>query len=92
MLKYVRNSDPEMYELVLADLRRQENTIEMIASESTVPMEVMELSGSVLTNKTLDGLPQKRFQAGSELADKIEELGWRRAKELFGAEHVNLQS
>ncbi|MBP5750084.1 MAG: serine hydroxymethyltransferase [Firmicutes bacterium] len=92
MLKYVRNSDPEMYELVLADLRRQENTIEMIASESTVPIEVMELSGSVLTNKTLEGLPHKRFQAGSELADKIEELGWRRAKELFGAEHVNLQS
>ena len=92
MLKYTKMSDPELYELVAADLKRQENTIEMIASESTVPLEVMELSGSVLTNKTLEGLPHKRFQAGSELADKIEELGWQRAKELFGAEHVNLQS
>ena len=52
----------------------------------------MELSGSVFTNKTLEGLPGKRFQAGSEVADKIEELGWKRAKELFGAEHVNLQA
>ena len=92
MLKYTRQSDPELYELVVEDLRRQENTIEMIASESTVPLEVMELSGSILTNKTLEGLPHKRFQAGSEVVDKIEELGWQRAKELFGAEHVNLQS
>ena len=92
MLKYTRQSDPEMYELLVEDLKRQENTIEMIASESTVPLEVMELSGSILTNKTLEGLPRKRFQAGSEVADKIEELGWKRAKELFGAEHVNLQS
>jgi glycine hydroxymethyltransferase len=92
MLKYTRQSDPEMYELVVEELRRQEHNIEMIASESTVPLEVMELSGSVFTNKTLEGLPGKRFQAGSEVADKLEELGWKRAKELFGADHVNLQS
>ena len=92
MLKYTRQSDPEMYELVVEELHRQEKNIEMIASESTVPLEVMELSGSVFTNKTLEGLPGKRFQAGSEVADKLEELGWQRAKELFGAEHVNLQS
>jgi len=92
MLKYTRQSDPEIYELVAEELRRQEHNIEMIASESTVPLEVMELSGSVFTNKTLEGLPGKRFQAGSEVADKLEELGWKRAKELFGAEHVNLQS
>ena len=52
----------------------------------------MELSGSVFTNKTLEGYPGKRFQAGSEVADKVEELAWKRAKELFGAEHVNIQS
>ena len=92
MLKYTRQSDPEIYELVVEELHRQEKNIEMIASESTVPLEVMELSGSVFTNKTLEGLPGKRFQAGSEVADKLEELGWKRAKELFGAEHVNLQS
>ena len=92
MLKHTRQSDPEMYELVVEELRRQEHNIEMIASESTVPLEVMELSGSVFTNKTLEGLPGKRFQAGSEVADKLEELGWKRARELFGADHVNLQS
>ena len=92
MLKYTRQSDPEIYELVVEELHRQEKNIEMIASESTVPLEVMELSGSGFTNKTLEGLPGKRFQAGSEVADKLEELGWKRAKELFGAEHVNLQS
>ena len=92
MLKYTKQSDPELYELVEEELHRQEQNIEMIASESTVPLEVMELSGSVFTNKTLEGLPGKRFQAGSEVADKLEELGWRRAKELFGAEHVNLQA
>ncbi|MBQ9420987.1 MAG: serine hydroxymethyltransferase [Lachnospiraceae bacterium] len=92
MLKYTRQSDPEIYELLCEELHRQENNIEMIASESTAPLEVMELSGSVFTNKTLEGYPGKRFQAGSEIADKIEELGWKRAKELFGAEHVNLQS
>ena len=64
----------------------------MIASESTAPLAVMELSGSVFTNKTLEGYPGKRFQAGSEVADKVEELAWKRAKELFGAEHVNIQS
>lgn len=92
MLKYTRQSDPEIYELLVEELHRQENNIEMIASESTAPLEVMELSGSVFTNKTLEGYPGKRFQAGSEVADKIERLGWERAKELFGAEHVNIQS
>jgi glycine hydroxymethyltransferase len=92
MLKYTRQSDPEMYELLMEEYHRQENNIEMIASESTAPLEVMELAGSVFTNKTLEGYPGKRFQAGSEVADKVEELGWKRAKELFGAEHVNLQS
>ena len=92
MLRYTRISDPEVYELTQKELRRQEKNIEMIASESTVPPEIMELQGSVFTNKTLEGLPHNRFQAGSELADKIEELGWRRAKDLFGAEHANLQS
>ena len=78
--------------MVDEELNRQEHNIEMIASESTAPLAVMELSGSVFTNKTLEGYPGKRFQAGSEVADKVEELAWKRAKELFGAEHVNIQS
>lgn len=92
MLKYTRQSDPEIAALVDEELKRQQHNIEMIASESTAPLEVMELSGSVFTNKTLEGYPGKRFQAGSEVADKVEKLAWERAKELFGAEHVNIQS
>ena len=92
MIKVTRQTDPELAALVDEELNRQEHNIEMIASESTAPLAVMELSGSVFTNKTLEGYPGKRFQAGSEVADKVEELAWKRAKELFGAEHVNIQS
>lgn len=92
MLRQTKITDPELAELVEEELTRQEHNIEMIASESTAPVEVMELSGSVFTNKTLEGYPGRRFQAGAEVADKVEELAWKRAKELFGAEHVNIQS
>ena len=92
MIKVTRQTDPELAALVDEELNRQEHNIEMIASESTAPLAVMELSGSVFTNKTLEGYPGKRFQAGSEVADKVEELAWKRAQELFGAEHVNIQS
>ena len=80
MIKVTRQTDPELAALVDEELNRQEHNIEMIASESTAPLAVMELSGSVFTNKTLEGYPGKRFQAGSEVADKVEELAWKRAK------------
>lgn len=92
MLKTTRKTDPAVYEIVAAELKRQEDNIEMIASESTAPTEVLELSGSVFTNKTEEGYPGARFQAGSEEADKIENLARDRAKALFGADHVNVQS
>ncbi len=92
MLKNTRITDPVLAELVDEELKRQEHNIEMIASESTAPLAVMELTGSVFTNKTLEGYPGRRFQAGSHVADKVEELGCQRAKELFGADHVNIQS
>lgn len=92
MLKNTRATDPVLAELVDDELKRQEHNIEMIASESTAPLAVMELTGSVFTNKTLEGYPGRRFQAGSHVADKVEELGCQRAKELFGADHVNIQS
>ena len=91
MLKNTRITDPEVYDIVACELNRQEHNIEMIASESTAPLEVMELSGSIFTNKTLEGYPGARFQAGSHEADRLEILGIERAKELFGAEHANLQ-
>lgn len=92
MLKETRRTDPVLAELVERERIRQENCIEMIASESTVPLPVMELSGSVFTNKTLEGYPGARFQAGAEVADEMENLAIERAKALFGAEFVNIQS
>lgn len=91
MLEKTRLSDPKLYKLVKEELYRQEHNIEMIASESTAPIEVMELSGSIFTNKTLEGYPGNRFQAGSDIADKLEILGVERAKRLYGSEHANLQ-
>lgn len=91
MLKNTRISDPEVYEIVAAELKRQEHNIEMIASESTAPLEVMELSGSIFTNKTLEGYVGGRFQAGAHEADRLELLGIERAKQVYGAEHVNFQ-
>ncbi|MDL0418132.1 serine hydroxymethyltransferase, partial [Clostridioides difficile] len=91
MLKTTKISDPELYKIVADELVRQEHNIEMIASESTAPTEVLELSGCVFTNKTEEGYPGARFQAGSEEADKLETLAIKRAKEVFGAEHVNVQ-
>ena len=92
MLKVTRQTDPELAGLVDQELERQEHNIEMIASESTAPLAVMELTGSVFTNKTLEGYPGNRFQAGSHIADKVETLAVERAKKLFGAEHCNIQS
>lgn len=91
MLKTTKTSDPELYSIVADELERQMYNIEMIASESTAPTEVLELSGSIFTNKTEEGYPGKRFQAGSEHADRLELLAWKRAKEVFNAEHVNIQ-
>ncbi|HWR39850.1 MAG TPA: serine hydroxymethyltransferase [Patescibacteria group bacterium] len=91
MLKNTCISDPEVYKIVAAELDRQEHNIEMIASESTAPLEVMELSGCVFTNKTTEGYPGARFQAGSKIADRIENLAIERAKKLYGAEHANMQ-
>ncbi|MDW7678493.1 MAG: serine hydroxymethyltransferase [Bacillota bacterium] len=91
MLTRTRMSDPEVYSIVAAELQRQSHTIEMIASESIAPAEVMELSGSIFTNKTEEGYPGARFQAGSEEADKLERLAIERAKTLYGAEHANMQ-
>ena len=92
MLEETRRTDLELAQIVDEELTRQEKCIEMIASESTVPLPVMELSGSVFTNKTLEGYPGARFQAGGQVADEMERLAVSRAKELFGAEHVNIQS
>ena len=91
MLTQTKKSDEALYNILQTELTRQEGNIEMIASESTAPWEVMELSGSIFTNKTLEGYPGARYQAGSHVADQLETLGIKRAKTLYGADHVNLQ-
>ncbi|MCL1875816.1 MAG: serine hydroxymethyltransferase [Synergistaceae bacterium] len=91
MLKYTKKTDPDLYNIVSEELYRQEHNIEMIASESTASEELMELSGCVFTNKTTEGYPGARFQAGSQIADKMERLGVERAKSLYEAEHANIQ-
>src|SRR5947208_17138591 len=89
--RHVADVDPEVADLLESELRRQETTLEMIASENFVPQAVLECQGSVLTNKYAEGYPGRRYYGGCEYVDIVEQLAIDRAKELFGAEHVNVQ-
>ncbi|SEF89168.1 serine hydroxymethyltransferase [Thermomonospora echinospora] len=83
--------DPEVAEAVRSELRRQQSTLEMIASENFAPVSVLEAQGSVLTNKYAEGYPGRRYYGGCEYVDVAEQLAIDRARELFGAEHANVQ-
>lgn len=83
--------DTTVFKLIKEELQRQTSGIELIASENYVSNQVMQAMGSVLTNKYAEGLPFKRYYGGCEVVDKIEQLAIDRAKELFGAEWVNVQ-
>ena len=83
--------DPEIAAVLDAELERQQRTLEMIASENFVPQAVLDAQGSVLTNKYAEGYPGKRYYGGCEHVDVSEQLAIDRAKELFGAEHANVQ-
>jgi glycine hydroxymethyltransferase len=83
--------DPEVAASMADELRRQQDTLEMIASVNFVPQAVLEAQGSVLTNKYAEGYPGRRYYGGCEHVDVIEQLAIDRAKELFGAEHANVQ-
>jgi len=89
--KPVAEVDPEIAQVLDDERRRQETTLEMIASENFVPQAVLDCQGSVLTNKYAEGYPGKRYYGGCEYVDVAEQLAIDRAKELFGAEHVNVQ-
>ena len=84
-------TDPEIAAVLAAELDRQRHTLEMIASENFVSRGVLEAQGSVLTNKYAEGYPGKRYYGGCEAVDVAENLARDRAKELFGAEHANVQ-
>src|SRR5881398_2454721 len=83
--------DPQIADVLGLELERQQRTLEMIASENFVPVSVLECQGSVLTNKYAEGYPGRRYYGGCEFVDIAEQLAIDRAKELFGAEHANVQ-
>jgi glycine hydroxymethyltransferase len=87
----VSDVDPEIAEVLEDEARRQETTLEMIASENFVPQAILDCQGSVLTNKYAEGYPGKRYYGGCEYVDVAEELAISRAKEVFGADHANVQ-
>jgi len=87
----LRAADPEVADLMEAELRRQEETLELIPSENLAPPAVLEALGSWLNNKYAEGYPGKRYYGGCQVVDQIETLAITRAKQLFGAEHVNVQ-
>lgn len=91
MMEYLKNSDLKIYEIIEEENTRQEDHIELIASENFVSRAVMEANGSILTNKYAEGYPAKRYYGGCEIVDKVENLARDRMKELFGAEHANVQ-
>jgi glycine hydroxymethyltransferase len=83
--------DPQVGKIIRQELKRQNNKIELIASENFTSPAVMEAQGTVLTNKYAEGYPDKRYYGGCEFVDQVEDLARERAKQLFGAEHVNVQ-
>jgi glycine hydroxymethyltransferase len=91
MLDYLNETDPEVFDAVRAEAKRQSSQLELIASENFVSRAVLEAMGTVLTNKYAEGLPGKRYYGGCEHVDVVEDLARERAKTLFRAEHANVQ-
>ncbi|MCI0595512.1 MAG: serine hydroxymethyltransferase, partial [candidate division Zixibacteria bacterium] len=91
MLEHLKKSDPETYQAVQNETRRQANKLELIASENFVSEAVLEAMGSPLTNKYAEGYPGRRYYGGCEFVDVAENLAIQRAKKLFGCEHANVQ-
>jgi glycine hydroxymethyltransferase len=90
-MSYLMQSDPEVAEAISQETRRQAGKLEMIASENFVSEAVLEAQGSVMTNKYAEGYPGRRYYGGCEFVDIVERLAIERCKQLFGAEHANVQ-
>lgn len=90
-MSYIKNVDVEVYNAIVAEAKRQEEGIELIASENFVSKAVMEAAGSVFTNKYAEGYPGKRYYGGCVNADIVESLAIERLKEMFGAKYANVQ-
>jgi len=91
MLDTLKTSDPKVYELLIQEKQRQECSLRLIPSENYASAAVMEATGSWLTNKYAEGYPHKRYYEGQQITDQIEDLARQRARELFGADHANVQ-
>jgi glycine hydroxymethyltransferase len=89
--KEIKKLDPELYEAIRLEIERQENNVELIASENFVSPAVLSVAGTPLTNKYAEGYPGRRYYGGCEFVDISERLAIERAKKLFGAEYVNVQ-
>jgi glycine hydroxymethyltransferase len=90
-MSIIKNQDPIAYEYLVGEQERQKYELELIASENYVSKAVLEANGSIFTNKYSEGYPGRRYYAGQDYVDKIENLAIERAKELFSAEYVNVQ-
>ncbi|NTV29668.1 MAG: serine hydroxymethyltransferase [Candidatus Omnitrophica bacterium] len=90
-MNYLKDSDPEVYGAIKSELKRQQENLELIASENIVSPAVMEAAGSVMTNKYAEGYPKARWYNGCEHVDEVEQLAIDRLKKIFGAEHANVQ-
>jgi glycine hydroxymethyltransferase len=90
-MRWLEQADPEVAKAIRLETERQSRNLELIASENFVSEAVLEAVGSVMTNKYAEGYPGRRYYGGCENVDTVEELAIQRAKELFGAEHVNVQ-
>lgn len=90
-MKELAQTDPEIYHVLREEARRQEYTLELIASENIVSRAVLQAQGSILTNKYAEGYPGRRYYGGCEFVDVAEQLAIDRAKQLFGADYVNVQ-
>lgn len=90
-MSYLQKVDPEIYEAMVKETNRQSSKLELIASENFTSEAVMEACGGVMTNKYAEGYPNKRYYGGCEFVDVAEDLARERAKQLFGAEHANVQ-
>ncbi len=91
-MHHLQKTDPEVYQAIQKEIKRQNDNLELIASENFVSEAVLEAQGSVLTNKYAEGYPGARWYSGCENADVVENLAMERAKRLFGGDHVNVQA
>ncbi|MDO5033297.1 MAG: serine hydroxymethyltransferase [Eubacteriales bacterium] len=91
MYEHIKSADPQVYEAIMNELQRQQDHIELIASENFVSEAVLEANGSVLTNKYAEGYPGKRYYGGCEYVDVVEDIARDRLKEIFGCDHANVQ-